>query len=107
VVIVVVALYGGFFHGSIHALDLPIGPGMVRFGRPMLDTMTMANPVEGVPAPPGCCWSLAIPGQVSKLDAVVGEHGVDAIGNAIHQCLQEGRGRLHVGPLDQFDEGKL
>ena len=106
VTVVVVALYGGFFDGAIHALHLTVGPGMVGLGEAMMNVMTMADPVEGMSTQPSG-WPLAILGQVSELDAVVGEHGVDAIGNGLHQCLEEGSRRLHVGPLDQFDEGKL
>jgi len=33
VAVVVVTLDGGLFDGAVHALDLPVGPGMIRFGQ--------------------------------------------------------------------------
>ena len=39
VVLVVVALDGGFFDGAVHALDLPVGPGMIGFGEPVIDAV--------------------------------------------------------------------
>ncbi len=35
--VVVVALNSGLFEGAVHALDLTVGPGMVRFGETMID----------------------------------------------------------------------
>ena len=47
--VIVVALNGGLFDGSVHALHLSIGPRMVGFRQAMVDTMTKAEPVEGMP----------------------------------------------------------
>ena len=35
--VVEVAFYGGVLDGSVHALDLPVGPWVVWLGKPMLD----------------------------------------------------------------------
>ena len=37
---------GHLLDGSIHPLDLPIGPGMVGFGEAMLDAVLKADTVE-------------------------------------------------------------
>jgi hypothetical protein len=49
-VFVVVALHGCFFERPVHSLDLTIGPGMVRFGQPMLDAMPPAGAIERMAA---------------------------------------------------------
>lgn len=51
--------------------------------------------------------TLALLGKIRELDAVVGEHRVDAIRNGFHKCFQEGRCGLHVGSLGQLDEGEF
>ena len=40
--LVVIAPNGGFLEGAVHPLDLTVGPGMVRFGEAVLDTMLLA-----------------------------------------------------------------
>ena len=104
--VVVVALNRGFFDGAVHTLDLAVGPGVVRFGKSVVDAMRQAGPIEGMPAKAGG-WSLSIFRKISKLDAVVGEHSVDAIRNSRDQRLQEGCGGSHVCMLDQFHESEL
>ena len=48
-----VALDGGILDGSVHTLDLPVGPGMVGLGKPVFDSMEMADAVAGVSAEAG------------------------------------------------------
>src|ERR1700751_4078884 len=79
---------------------------MVRFGKSVVDAMRQAGPIEGMPAKAGG-WSLSIFRKISKLDAVVGEHSVDAIRNSRNQRLQEGCGGSHVCMLDQFHESEI
>src|ERR1700693_6115383 len=88
VTVVVVALNRGLFDGAVHALDLAVGPGMVRFGKSVVDAMQQAGAIEGMPAKAGG-WSLSILWKISELDAVVGEHGVDAIRNCSDQRFEE------------------
>lgn len=105
-VVVVVALDGRLFDGSVHALYLAVGPGMVGLGESMFDAMLQADAVEGMPSEPGG-WSFAVLGQIGELDSVIGQHGVDAIRDRCKQCFQEGRSGAHVSTLDQFDDGEL
>ena len=65
--VVVIALDGSFFDGSVHALDLPVGPGMVGFCQTMFDGTSKAEPIEGMAAPAGG-WALTVFGQVGELD---------------------------------------
>ena len=103
--VVVVTLNGGFLDGSVHALDLTVGPRMVGFGQTMLDTARMQRRSKGWPRESR--WPLSVLGQVGELDAIVGQYGVDAIGNGCHQCFKKGGGSLHVGMFDQLNEGEL
>ena len=106
VIVVVVALYGSLFDGSVHALYLPVCPWMVGFGETTVDAVAMADAIERVAAQQGC-WTFAILGQVGELDAVVSKHGVDAIRNRCNQCFQESCRRAHIGLLDQFNKGEF
>jgi hypothetical protein len=55
----------GFFEGTVHALDLAVGPGMIRFGEAMLDAVLLAY------APKDMLERLLISLAGSKLNAVV------------------------------------
>ena len=79
--VVVVALHRGLFDGAVHTFDLAVRPGMIGFGQPMMDAVHTTAPVKRVTTKPGG-WSSAVLRQVSELDAVIGEHGVDAIRNS-------------------------
>ena len=46
--LVVIASNGGFLEGAVHPLDLTVGPGRVRLGEAVLDTMLAADAVERV-----------------------------------------------------------
>ena len=50
---VVVTPDGGLLEGSVHALDLPIGPGMIRSGEAVLDAPFEADPIEHMDAVAG------------------------------------------------------
>ena len=52
--VVEVAFDGGVFDGSIHALDLSVGPGMIGLSPPMFDLMKKTEPVEGMATEAGC-----------------------------------------------------
>ena len=96
------ALHRGFLDGAVHAFDLSVGPGMVRLGEPVLDSVAMAGPVEGMAAE-ACGWPLAILRKVGELDSVVGEHGVDAVWNGLDEYFEEGRGSSHICFFDEFN----
>ncbi len=57
--VVEVALDSGILDGSVHALDLPVCPGMVGLGQAVFDLMKETEPVEGV-ATESCGWPLPI-----------------------------------------------
>lgn len=47
---VVIAADGGVLDGAAHPFNLPIDPGMVRLGEPVLDVMGPADAVERMTA---------------------------------------------------------
>ena len=53
VAVVVVALDGGVLEGSVHALDLTIGPRVNGLGQAVLDVVLAADPVEHMQAVTG------------------------------------------------------
>ena len=53
VAVVVVALDGGVLEGSVHALDLTIGPRVIGLGQAVLDLVLAADPVEHMQAVTG------------------------------------------------------
>jgi hypothetical protein len=57
---------------------------MIGFGKPVFDSMKEAEPVEGV-STEACGWALTVLRQGGELDAVVGEHGVDAVRNSFDE----------------------
>lgn len=94
---VIEALDGGLFEGSVHALDLAVGPGMLRLGQAMIDVGFGTGELEGMGAEQFSAFErkldlrdsrTAIPGR-GEMHAVVGEHGVDLVGHDLDQCVQE------------------
>jgi hypothetical protein len=74
---------------------------VVHLGQPVLDPVLVAHTIEDVLEVP----DVLLAGR--ELDAVVGEHGVDAVGNRLDQVAQELR-RFHLArALDQAGEGEL
>ena len=97
------ALDRGVLDGSVHALDLAVGPRMPVFGRSMLDVVPGAGVFEGVSSENlAVCDGLldqrhsraARTGR-DELDAIVGQHGVDLVrddlGYSLDQMDQERR----------------
>jgi hypothetical protein len=87
VAIVMVALDGGVLDGAVHSLDLTVGPRVLRLSEPVFDTMLKADLVEAMDAHPGGP-TVAVLRQVGELDAVVGEDGVQVVGDCFEQRLQ-------------------
>src|ERR1017187_8125895 len=80
VAVVVVAFDGSFFDGSVPAFDLSVSPGVVGFGEAMVDAMAIAGAAGWMATLSGREPSMVLR-QVGELNAVVGQHGVDAIRN--------------------------
>ena len=110
-----VAFDGGVLDRAIHSLDLTIRPWMLRLRQPVVDVALRAGVFEGV-RPNGLC------GVKSRLDvrrgctriawsgevgSVVGEDGVDLVGDGGDQAAQEVPRGATRHLLMQFDEGEL
>ncbi len=113
--VVVEAFYSCFFEGSVHALDLAVGPGMFWFGQTVVDVGFGAGELEGVGAEQfsllkseldlgDCGASIAGRGEV---DPVVGEYGMDFVRNGLDQGFEEVCRDPGCGSLVQFDESEL
>ena len=80
--IVVVPIGGRLLQRAIHALDLPIRPGMIGFGQAMLypvfATDTVKQQREGI--------ADALP--VDELDVIVGQDGMDFVGHSGNEMAQ-------------------
>lgn len=106
VTIVVEALDGRVLDGSVHPLDLAVGPGMIDAGEVVLDAVLGAAQVEHVGQVAGG-GPVGVARRQAELDAVVGEHGADAIGYSGDEGFKECGGCDAVGAFDQLDEGEL
>ena len=104
--VVVISFDGGVLDGAVHPFDLPVGPGMVRFGQPVLDAVLTAEPVEQMHAELRR-GSGSITRRVAELDAIVSQHGVDAIRYRLDHGIQERHGALPVGNLRQTGDSEL
>lgn len=90
----------GVFHGTIHALDLAICPGMVGLDEAMFNAMCPADPVKRMSTKHHGC-TVAVLGEIGELHAVVGEGCMDMVGGG-DQCFKESLGRFGVGSGNNF-----
>jgi hypothetical protein len=118
---VVVAAHGRVLECAVHPLDLTIRPRVIRLGQPVLDAVLATGMVEGMDAPDarlaaggpegvdgGLGLGVLGEGQgVGELGAVVGQHGVDAVGHGVHEGVQEVGRDPARGLLVQPGEGEL
>ncbi len=84
-----VATHGCFFQGAVHAFNLAVGPRMVRFGEPVFNAVFLAAHIEHMG---GVLRgrTLGISWRERELDAVIGENGVDFVGDSFDKGCQEG-----------------
>jgi hypothetical protein len=95
------ALDGGFLDRAVHSLNLAVHPGMHHLDEAVFEPVLATNAVEDVRK------GVRIQGAVGELNAVVGQHGVDPVGQRLQQVMQELR-RLHLArPLLQPQMRKL
>lgn len=85
---VMVALHGRLFEGSVHPFNLAVGPRMTWLCQSVLDAVSITEHVEHMGAP-ARRRSETVLRQISELDAVVGEHGVDLYGTALIRALRK------------------
>ena len=113
--LVEVAFDGRILDGAVHPFDLTVRPGMLGLCQPMIDIVKGAGVFEGVRVeePPlgdhllDLGWGPGFAGGIGEVGSVVGEDGVDPVGDGFDQAAQEVRGRAARHLLMQFDEGEL
>lgn len=97
VVIVVLALDGCSLDRSVHPLDLAVGPGVLRFGRPVLNAKLSAGIFKGV-RPDGFALCHCLGDQLRRRSAgprrgemypVVDQYARNPIGTASTRCLRK------------------
>jgi len=89
------AFDGCFLDRAIHPLDLAIRPRMPHLREAVLNPVLATNVVEDV------CKGVRIQAAVGELNAVVGQHGVDPIGQRVQQlapCPPHDRGVARPPP---------
>ena len=101
-----IAAHRCFFQGAVHALNLAVGPGMVRFGEPVLDAVFPAAHVEHVGGVTRG-WAIGISCRERELNAVIGQHGVDFVGDRFDKGRQEGRRGHAVCFFSELGEGEF
>ena len=113
--LVVEAFDGRLFDGAVHTLDLAIGPRMPGLGEAVVDTVLGASEFEGVSAEDltplehgvDLGRSPAIAARIGEVRAVVGQDGVDFVGNGFEKGSEEVRGDAPRRLLMQLGEGEL
>jgi hypothetical protein len=99
--LIVILFHGGVFERAVHAFHLAIRPGMVGFGEAVLDAILLADALKDMLK--GVDIALA----VGELPAVIGEHGVELVGDGGHQVAEELGGDHVVGFFVQLGIGKF
>src|SRR6202453_4586966 len=110
-----VAIDGRVLDGAVHSFDLPIGPWVLGLGQPVVDGVLGAGVFEGVR--PNGLSSLKSGLDVRRrrariawggeVGSVVGEDGMDLVGDGGDQAAQEVSGSLARPLLVHLDEGEL
>ena len=83
VIVVVKALDGRILDRPVHPFDLPVGPGMLHLGETMLNAVCFADPVEDV------MEGISVTSSIGELNAIVGEHRIDGVGQRRDQIAQK------------------
>ena len=87
--VVVIAFSGRFLDRPIHPFCLTVGPGMIGFGQAVLNAVFPAGAVKGVTTK-ARCRTIGVLRQIGKLDAVIGQYGVDRTSHIIYRRPQRG-----------------
>ena len=103
VVVVVIAFDGRIFDRAVHALDLPVGPGMFDLGEPVLDAIFAAAHVEHV-GEVGRGRAVPVAWREGELDSVVGQNRMNPVWHGGDQRFEESRCGLSVRLFDEQSE---
>lgn len=95
---VMISPHGGFLEGSVHALDLAVGPRVIGLGEAVFDVMLPADAVKGM-QPVSRRRSRPMLWHIAELHAIVGQNGVNSVRHRSDQGFEKGRGGPDVGCL--------
>ena len=104
---VVEGLDRGFLDGAVHPLGLPVRPRVIGFGELVSNAIFIAHPAKDVHAQKGMDGFVAVLGQISKGHAVVGEDGVDSVGEGLDSATQKVRAVHLSHVIPEFHIGEL
>ena len=106
----------GVLDGSFHSLDLALGPRVVGLGQGVLNSIGFTDHVETHLPRIDC---VPVPGQLSELDAIIGQNSVNLVWHGLEHMLEKlpsgapvslfnelGHGEL-TGSVDSHEEVKL
>src|SRR6266481_6530262 len=101
--------------GAVHALDLTVGPRVSGLGEAVVDVVLGAGEFEGMSAEHLATldhsldlgWPPAIAAGIGEVRAVIGQDGVDFVGNGFDKGSEEVRSDAPRRLLMQLDEGEL
>jgi hypothetical protein len=99
--LVVIRFHWSLFERAVHPFPLALGPGMVGFGQPMVDTMLLTDTIKAM------VKGVAVAFTVRELHAMIGEHRVDLLGHSRHHVPEELSGHQCVGFGVQLGLSKL
>ena len=113
--LVVEALDGRILDGAVHPFNLAISPGVLGLGQTMLDVVASPRHLEGG-SPEwlatlkhafdiGDRPTLAL--GIGEVDPIVGQHGMDLVGDRFDEAQQEVGRDPPCGLLVQLGEGEL
>ena len=105
-----VPFHGGFLDGAVHALDLTIGPRMLRLRQSMINVVARASVFERMrpeQLPPrhhvfDLLWRPRVSPRIREVNAVVREDRVDLVRNGSDERMQEIAGDPSCRLLVQF-----
>jgi len=100
-IVVVIPFDGGLLDRAVHALDLTIGPRVVRFGQAMLDPVCLADQIEAHFSESD---AVAVARLLSELDAIVRQDRVDAVRNGLKEVFKELPRSLAIGIFDELSD---
>ena len=104
--VVMVSLDSCILDGAVHPFHLAVGPRMIDLGEAMLDAIFATAHGEHVRSEFGG-RAICISGWQAKLNAVIGQNGMNFIGHGGNARDEKGRRRDAVCLLFQLDEGKF
>lgn len=102
--VVVIPFDGSVRDRAVHSLDLAVGPGVVGFRQPVLNSIGVADHIEAHWSGIG---SVPVPGLLGELDAVICENSVDLVRHGFAHVLEELPSRAPVGLLHELGHSKL